>query len=422
MGKKLLDALLGRTSTFKSTKLKPLLNLALSRLSVLKNQRLSRRSNAHSDVVQLLSFPGHHHRALLRVEQVIKEDNMIDAFVMLEGYCFMILERINLLQQQRECPEELNEAVSCLLFAASRCGEFPELQEIRSIFTHGYGKEFAARAIELRNNCSVNRQMILKLSPRQPSLENRLKVLEEIAAENNVVLQIEDITDEKKQVVIVEQKPVMNNFEESDSIKMGKRRQYKDVVDAAQAAFESAAYAAEAARAAVELSKSGTHDYHHDDDDDDDNPGMDQTTRNMPVNKDGNEIENKYEITEVEEEIKEESIIETRKGQEALGHERTNGIENEIRFDESEEEGEDETNNEQIKAEVSEVTTTRDEEEDFVAMRGSLKEQDEKRYPVEVVVVDNSKESSSVVDSSKNKKEMETKPASVRTRRRRLWL
>ena len=33
--------------------------------------------------------------------------------------------------------------------------------------------------------------MIQKLSTRQPSLENRLKVLKEIASENNIVLQME---------------------------------------------------------------------------------------------------------------------------------------------------------------------------------------------------------------------------------------
>lgn len=47
---------------------------------------------------------------------------------------------------------------------------------------------------------------------------------------------------------------------ESFSDSMGAPRKYKDVADAAQAAFKSAAYAAAAARAAVELSKSGPHD------------------------------------------------------------------------------------------------------------------------------------------------------------------
>lgn len=56
------------------------------------------------------------------------------------------------------------------------------------------------------------------------------------------------------------------NEELTDSFK-GKKK-YKDVADAAQAAFESAAYAAVAARAALELSRSESHDP-----DDYDSPG-----------------------------------------------------------------------------------------------------------------------------------------------------
>lgn len=46
-----------------------------------------------------------------------------------------------------------------MIYASTRCGEFPELQEIRSVFTSQFGKEFAARATELRNNCGVNRKV-----------------------------------------------------------------------------------------------------------------------------------------------------------------------------------------------------------------------------------------------------------------------
>lgn len=42
-----------------------------------------------------------------------------------------------------------------MIFASSRCGDFPELIEIRSVITSRFGKEFTARAIELRNNCAV---------------------------------------------------------------------------------------------------------------------------------------------------------------------------------------------------------------------------------------------------------------------------
>ncbi|GKA33055.1 IST1-like protein [Tanacetum coccineum] len=44
---------------------------------------------------------------------------------------------------------------SIKLYAAPRCGEFPELQEICVVLTTRYGKEFTNGAINLRNKCGV---------------------------------------------------------------------------------------------------------------------------------------------------------------------------------------------------------------------------------------------------------------------------
>lgn len=302
-----MDALLGRS--FKTYKFKPLVNLAVSRLAVLKNQREVRCNQARSDVVQLLNI-GPHQRALLRVEQVIKEQNMLDVFVIIEGYCLLVIERVHLIEQEKDCPHELLEAVSSLIYAASRCGEFPELQEMRAVFTARFGKEFAARAIELRNNCGVNLTMIQKLSTRQPSLERRMMVLEEIASENGITLQLEgDCTTikETSNIKLNQSKPdssshsttsnigsenfpeeMMKDEEFSGSMK-GKMK-YKDVADAAQEAFKSAAYAAAAARAAVELSRADTPG--SSDDHDSPNP------RRRKVSESDEEMKFKNEISE----------------------------------------------------------------------------------------------------------------------------
>ncbi|KAI9072635.1 hypothetical protein K1719_045402 [Acacia pycnantha] len=273
MGKK-RDALFGRRA-FNASKFKPLVNLAISRLAVLRIQRQARFKQARSDVLQLLQL-GYHERALLRAEHVVKDQNLLDVYDKIEGYLNLLVERAHLIEEERECPEELKEAASGLLYASSRCGEFPELQEIRTVLTTRFGKEFAARAIELRNNCGVPIQIIQKLSTRMPSLENRMKALEEIASENNIVLQLDQVSSnivegplnvknenqhgpdrqEKGNIQILSNGGKDDQF--SDSLEVKKK--YKDVADAAQAAFESAAYAAAAARAAVELSRSESHD------------------------------------------------------------------------------------------------------------------------------------------------------------------
>ncbi|XP_021887947.1 dentin sialophosphoprotein-like [Carica papaya] len=301
MGRK-LDALLGRN--FRASKFKTLVKLAVSRIAFLKNQHRVRCSLARSDVIELLQL-GHHDRALLRVEQVIREQNMLDAFVMIENYCHLLIERVVLIQKnkERDCPDELKEAISSLIFAASRSGEFPELQQIRGELTSKFGKDMAVRSVELRNNCGVDPKMIQKFSTRRPSLENKMKILKEIASANNIALHFEEDapanTEEKLGVEQKQKKPEpekprnLDNLaagsdkhelsEEfkideklSESIKGGKM--YKDVAAAAREAFKSAAYAAAAARAAFELSRSELQDNNADDQtDSDDHDKMDNS-------------------------------------------------------------------------------------------------------------------------------------------------
>ncbi|CAI9296743.1 unnamed protein product [Lactuca saligna] len=248
MGKK-FDALIGRK--FKTSKLKTTLNLAISRLSLLKKHRLARFTIARSDIIQLLRL-NHHQQALLRVEQVIKDQNILDVYDMIHGYCNLLIQRINFIEQANECPKELEEAVSNLLYGAPRCGEFPELQKIREILTSHFGKEFAEGASELRRNCGVSQIMIQKLSPAQSTLECRMKILTDIAKENGIILQLDISTPEiRKEKVVVEKK-----IEKQMSFSEAKN--YKEATDVAQDAFESAAYDVIAARAAVELARRAT--------------------------------------------------------------------------------------------------------------------------------------------------------------------
>ncbi|KAL8112134.1 uncharacterized protein LOC141667359 [Apium graveolens] len=272
-----IDALFGR-NTFKASKLKPIVGLAISRLAIFKNQRQARSNIARSDVVQLLNL-GHHERAFIRVEQVIKEQSMLQVFVMIEGYCHILNERAGLIVKQKVCPDELDEAISSLLYAATKCGEFPELQKIRSILTSWFGDEFAVQAIELSNKTGSNRKIVQMLTTRQPSLDKKFKVLKEIASENGISLENEErsfiIKQEKLAVERKSNRPKVERQDKSGMSEINdnclilpegtekvknlsdsmKGRLYKDVADAAQEAFESAAYAALAARAAVELSR-----------------------------------------------------------------------------------------------------------------------------------------------------------------------
>ncbi|XP_020224790.1 uncharacterized protein LOC109806714 [Cajanus cajan] len=179
--------LLGKSFT---SKFKSITTLAVSRIVILKNQHKARATYARSDVAQLLNL-GYHDRALLRVEQWIIEQNMLEVFAMIESYCSFLRERAEVLEKNKECPVELKEATSSLIFASSRCGEFPELHKIREILTSKFGKELADHAVELHRNNRVNSKMIQKLSPKRPTMEIKMKALKQIASEVGVTLSSE---------------------------------------------------------------------------------------------------------------------------------------------------------------------------------------------------------------------------------------
>nr|XP_027100517.1 vacuolar protein sorting-associated protein IST1-like isoform X3 [Coffea arabica] len=124
--------------------------------------------------------------ARIRVEHVIRERNIWDAYEILEMFCEFVLARVPILESQRECPSELREAVASIIFAAPRCSDLPDLVHVRNLFAAKYGKEFIAAASELRPDTSVNRTIIEKLSVSAPSAEVKMNILKEIAREYNV--------------------------------------------------------------------------------------------------------------------------------------------------------------------------------------------------------------------------------------------
>ncbi|OMO55948.1 hypothetical protein COLO4_35832 [Corchorus olitorius] len=122
----------------------------------------------------------------IRVEHVIREQNIAAAYEILEYFCELLLARVPILETQKECPLDLREAVASIIFAAPRCSDMPDLLQIKNLFSTKFGKEFVLAATELRPDSSVNRAIIENLSVSAPSGEIRLKVLKEIAQEFSV--------------------------------------------------------------------------------------------------------------------------------------------------------------------------------------------------------------------------------------------
>ncbi|XP_022773465.1 IST1 homolog [Durio zibethinus] len=167
---------------FKAAKCKTLLKLTIPRIKLLRNRREIQIKQMRRDIAKLLET-GQEATARIRVEHIIREENVMAAQEILELFCELIAVRLPIIETQRECPLDLKEAISSVCFAAPRCADLQELLQVQMLFVSKYGKEFVSAATELRPDCGVNRQLIELLSVRAPSPETKLKLLKEIAEE-----------------------------------------------------------------------------------------------------------------------------------------------------------------------------------------------------------------------------------------------
>ncbi|KNA07002.1 hypothetical protein SOVF_175900 isoform A [Spinacia oleracea] len=171
--------------SFKPAKCKTALNLAKSRIKLMKNKKDNQLKHLKREVAQLLES-GQDQTARIRVEHVIREEKLLAAYEMIEIYCELIVVRLPIIESQKNCPLDLKEAIASLIFAAPRCGDITELQDVRKHFTAKYGKEFATAAAEVRPACGVSRSLVEKLSVIAPDGQTKVKFLTAIAEENNI--------------------------------------------------------------------------------------------------------------------------------------------------------------------------------------------------------------------------------------------
>ncbi|CAM8951434.1 unnamed protein product [Rhodiola kirilowii] len=166
-------------------KCKTCLTLVISRIKLIQNKRDVNLKLMRKEIVQFLKT-GQEAIARIRVEHVIREQNIQAAYDILALFCEFVLARVPVLESQKECPPELREAIASIVFAAPRCSDLPDLLQVRNLFGTKYGKEFVMAASELRPDTSVNRSLIEKLSVNAPSPEARLELLKQIALEYNM--------------------------------------------------------------------------------------------------------------------------------------------------------------------------------------------------------------------------------------------
>ncbi|KAK2644122.1 hypothetical protein Ddye_019317 [Dipteronia dyeriana] len=129
------------------------------RLKFLKIKRDSIVMQLRDEIAQLIQH-GHDDIAFSRVEKLFQDQSLLAAYDLLQHYCEFIIIHFPYIRKHKDCPNDINEAVSTLIFAASWCGDLPELQKIRKLFGERYGHKFAKAAVELCPGTLVNSQVM----------------------------------------------------------------------------------------------------------------------------------------------------------------------------------------------------------------------------------------------------------------------
>lgn len=153
----------------------------------MKNKRNQQVKQYRKDIAELLRT-GKQDYARIRVEAVIRENLTLQAYEILELYLELISVRAQLIAQTKEIPRDMVEAMSSIIYAASRVPDLPELANLRGLLASKYGKEYVAEASN-DVHCTkwqVNENLRRCLTVEPPLPEEKLSMLSEIAQQHNV--------------------------------------------------------------------------------------------------------------------------------------------------------------------------------------------------------------------------------------------
>ncbi|KAH0654069.1 hypothetical protein KY289_031747 [Solanum tuberosum] len=130
------------------SKCKKVIKQLKARLVIQRRRRNSIIKQLREDISQLLQI-GHHHLTLARVEQLYRDECRLSAYNQLDNFCDCISMNLRDISTNSKLSDDVQEALSSMIFAASRCGELPELHSLRNLFKQHFGQAFDRLNVEL---------------------------------------------------------------------------------------------------------------------------------------------------------------------------------------------------------------------------------------------------------------------------------
>lgn len=177
-------------------KLHTQLKMSVHRINLLKNKKTNSIKVQKRQVAQLLK-QDKNESARIKVENIIRDDYCLEAYDILMLFSELLLSRLQLLAESKDCPFDLKEAVSTLIYSAPRI-DIPELTEVRKLFAQKFGKKFVQECME-NKTLSVNQRVIFKLGLQVPKPYLCVQYLKKIAEANGIEWE-DDIEEEAKEL------------------------------------------------------------------------------------------------------------------------------------------------------------------------------------------------------------------------------
>jgi vacuolar protein sorting-associated protein IST1 len=133
--------------------------MATQRINIAVNKKTTQIKHTKREIAQLLA-ENKDEKARIRTEHVIREDFMIESYEIIELLCELCHERVRYISSSKECPDDLVQAISSLIWCSNRV-EIDELQEVKKQLTKKFGSKFA-KAAEDNTGGVVNERLFGK--------------------------------------------------------------------------------------------------------------------------------------------------------------------------------------------------------------------------------------------------------------------
>lgn len=170
---------------FDVSKLRTHLNLAETRIDLMKNKKTNELKKQKVEIATLLQS-GEEELARIRAEHMVREDFNIEVFGILGLLCALMRERVKLLETSANIPYDMKESCTTIVYAAQRV-DIPELNVVRDQLMLKFKKELQGwMSTEEKLKENVNERVFDKLSVKPPNAYVVTRYMQAIADEYNI--------------------------------------------------------------------------------------------------------------------------------------------------------------------------------------------------------------------------------------------